>query len=484
IISPGPGRPDEAGISIDVVKHFQKKIPILGICLGHQAIARAAGASIVKANLIYHGKTSSIMHDGKGVFSMLPAPLKATRYHSLVIDKATLPESFIVTAYSEDREIMAIRHKRYKVEGVQFHPESVASQKGKQLLLNFLQEPAMENIIKPSLQKLHAGKNLTALETEQIMNLMSEGKVTPVMSAAILTALNIKKETVEEITGFARIMREKATLIKKPKNKKVIDTCGTGGDNSGTFNISTIAAFTAAGAGAAVAKHGNRSITSQCGSADLLKKMGVSLELSPQQLSRALAEIGIAFLFAPRLHTSMKHIMPTRKELGIRTVFNILGPLTNPARADFQLLGVFEADLTDKMAAVLGELGIKRGMVVHGNDKLDEITLTGRTRIAELADGWIKSYEFDPAAYGFNYCRREDLLGGNIVKNTEIALSVLNGEKGPQRDIVIINAAAAIMTAELAVDFKDAVKLAADSLDSGKAMKKLDMLREFCENKT
>ncbi len=473
IISPGPGRPEAAGICVEMIRAFSGKIPILGICLGHQAIGYAFGARIVKAAMIFHGKSSFIHHDGKGCFNGIKNPFPAIRYHSLAIDKISIPGVLEVTAVSGEGEIMAVRHKHFPVEGVQFHPESIGTSFGKELLRNFILQEQQKPTVQSSLKKIFAGSRLTEEEARQVMEDITSGNASPAQIAGILTALSIKGETVPELTGFARVMRTKATAVPKPAGKKVVDTCGTGGDTSGTFNISTVAALVAAGCGVTIAKHGNRSVTSHCGSADVLEALGVKITAVPEILAVALEKIGISFLFAPGLHSSMKHAVPVRAELGIRTVFNILGPLANPANADYQLLGVYSNQVREKIAQVLANLGIKRAMVVHGADGLDEITLTGKTYVSEVQNGWIKNYTFDPRDYGIEYCSPEDLKGGDLKTNKEIALAVLNGEKGPKRDIVVLNAAAAVFLAEAAADFPTAVQMAGESIDKGRALNKL-----------
>lgn len=412
IISPGPGKPESAGISIDTVIHFTGKIPILGVCLGHQCIGSANKCEIVKSEKIYHGKVSEITHDGKGVFNGIPTPIQATRYHSLVIRKQTLSPDLEVTAWSEDGEIMGVRHKKFLVEGVQFHPESIGTPEGYDILSNFLEHKPEPIFIKSAIKKVHQHIDLTVEESEKVMDEITSGSASPPQIAAVLTAISLKGESISELTGFANIMRKKATPISRPVDRIVIDTCGTGGDSSGTFNISTVAALVAAGAGITVAKHGNRSITSRCGSADVLEALGVNISAPIEVLISCLDKVGISFLFAPLLHQSMKHAAPVRKEIGIRTAFNILGPLSNPAGADFQIAGVFSPDLTEKVAHVLNNLGMKRAMVVHGNDGLDEITLTHQTRISEVKDGWVRTFYFDPREYGFEYCSPADLKGG------------------------------------------------------------------------
>lgn len=481
ILSPGPGRPQEAGICIQVIDHFKGLVPILGVCLGHQAIGAAFGGKIVGAKELFHGKPSVIQHEDKGSFNGIKNPFTAIRYHSLVIEKISLPKELEVTAMSDDGEIMGVRHRLYSIEGVQFHPESIGTEFGGEFLVNFIDQRKERPTVQSSIKKIYSGSYLSEDEARQVMEDITSGDATPAQIAGILTALSMRGESVSELTGFARVMREKATAIAKPAGHKVLDTCGTGGDTKGTFNISTLAALVAAGSGVTIAKHGNRSVTSRCGSADVLEALGVNIQVYPEIVTKALDKLGISFLFAPRLHASMKHAVPVRAELGIRTVFNILGPLANPANADYQLLGVFSNDIREKVAHVLVNLGIKRAMVVHGSDGMDEITLTGKTHVSEINDGWIKNYTLDPLAFGMEYCTPEDLKGGNLKKNAEIVLSVLEGEKGPRRDIVVLNAAAAIYLSGRAENMDEAVRTAQETIDSGKALDKLTQMTRITE---
>ena len=479
IISPGPCRPENAGISNSIIETFKEKYPILGICLGHECIGQVFGGKIIKAATIYHGKTSEITHDGKTLFKGIRNGFSAARYHSLVIDKASLPDDLEISALSDDGEIMGIRHKKYNIEGLQFHPESIATQFGYDLLRNFLDNRAEESATILGIKKARNGFDLEEGEAMKVMEEISSGKATPAQISAVLTALSFKGESVSEITGFARVMREKVKRVIKPVNKTVIDTCGTGGDSSNTFNISTISAFVSAGAGLTVAKHGNRSVTSKCGSADVLEALGVNIMTKQDHVSESLQKIGIGFLFAPLFHDSVKNAVPVRREIGIRTIFNIVGPLTNPAHADLQIIGVYEKKLVNIIAEVLVNLGVKRAMVVHGSDGLDEITLTGKSFIAEVNDGWIRNYIFDPHEYGFEYSSKEDLHGGDIKTNKEIALTILKGGLGFKRDAVIINSAAAIYLYSKGISFAEAIEKAKKSIDSGKALNKLNELINF-----
>ncbi len=331
--------------------------------------------------------------------------------------------------------------------------------------------------MKHMLDKLLQGHDLTRAETIEAFDLIMNGKAPPHQIAAFLTALRIKGETVEEITGAAQSMRLHAVYID-PGGASVIDTCGTGGDARGTFNISTTAALIAAGAGVIVAKHGNRAVTSGCGSADVLQELGVNIMVAPEIVEECLREIGIGFLYAPNLHPAMKYAAPVRRELGFRTLFNILGPLTNPAGARRQLIGVFAPQLTESLALVLRELGAQRALVVHGQDGLDEISTITTTRISDLCNGHVRTYEFDPKPYIDNDPDPRELEGGDPVRNAAIIAAVLGGQKGPWRDIACLNAAAAIMVGGAAADFGEGLRLAHESIDSGQAAAKLQALIE------
>ena len=333
-------------------------------------------------------------------------------------------------------------------------------------------------MIREAIAKVIEKKNLTEAEMVSTFDEIMSGAASPAQIGAFITALRMKGETIEEITGAARVMREKALHIKT-KAKMIIDTCGTGGDESGTFNISTTAAFVAAGAGLTVAKHGNKSVSSKSGSADVLRSLGVNIEVEVSHVERCLDEIGIGFLFAPLLHGAMKHAIGPRREIGIRTIFNILGPLTNPAGAHSQVLGVYDARLTEPLSRVLQNLGSTHVFVVHGADGLDEITLTGKTYISELKYGEIENYEILPEDFGLERCKKEELLGGDSETNARITLDILKGKNGPHRDIVLLNAGAAIVSGGKAKDLREGLKTASESIDSGRAMKKLDGLRRL-----
>jgi anthranilate phosphoribosyltransferase len=332
-----------------------------------------------------------------------------------------------------------------------------------------------ETHMKQYLEKVIAGTDLTQDEMNEAFDLIMAGETTPAQMGGFLIGLRMKGETVSEIAGAAASMRRHAVLVDVG-GKPVVDTCGTGGDGSNTFNISTTAAFVVAGAGVAVAKHGNKAVSSKCGSADVLDALGVKINVAPDIMEESIRDAGIGFLFAPALHPAMKHAMPVRKEMGVRTIFNMLGPLTNPAGAKGQILGVFSPELTEPFANVLKELGSDRALLVHGNDGMDEITTTTTTRISELRDGRVTTYDFDPTEHIDNYADAGDLAGGDPSQNAEIVRDILNGTPGPKRDIVCLNAAGAIIAGGRADSFKEALPLACASIDTGKALLALEGL--------
>src|SRR5207249_2676240 len=344
-------------------------------------------------------------------------------------------------------------------------------------------------IITEAVRALVDRRDLTRIEAAAAMEAIMTGAATGAQIGAFLTALRMKGETVEELIGFAQVMRQKVVRIRArgddvagisgTDREMLIDTCGTGGDATGTFNVSTATAFVVAGAGLRVAKHGNRSVSSLCGSADVVETLGVSLDLAPLKVARCVEEVGIGFLYAPLLHTAMKHVMAARREMGVRTVFNMLGPLTNPAGANAQLIGVYADSLCDPLARVLAELGTIRAYVVHGADGLDEITNTGESHIAEVHEGVVRSARVRPEDFGMPRASIADLQGGDREENARIIRQVLGGETGPRRDIVLMNAAAALVVGGKARDLKEGVGLAADSVDSGKAAGKLSALVDF-----
>jgi len=327
-------------------------------------------------------------------------------------------------------------------------------------------------MINQVIHTLCTGGDLTLGAAREVMLQMMEGGATDAQMGSFLTAMRLKGETIEEITACAEVMREKC--LKLTPQTDVLDIVGTGGDEMFSFNISTISAFVAAAGGVPVAKHGNRSISSKCGSADLLEALGVNINLTAAQSEKILGEIGMCFMLAQVYHSAMKHVAHVRKELGVRTIFNILGPLANPAGANLQLLGVYDENLVEPLANVLANLGVKRAMVVHGHDGMDEITLTGASTICEVADGRLNSYFVTPEQFGLTRCRPEELVGGDPGENAEIARRILSGEKGPKRDTVVLNAACCLYMGMNRITMRECVRLAQELLDSGLAMRKLE----------
>lgn len=481
VLSPGPGRPEDAGICLPLIQQLGDKIPMLGICLGHQALAQAFGYQIKQAEQIKHGKTSVINHQQVGLFKELPADFEAMRYHSLVVDEANLETTFeIVARANDDNEIMAIQHRSQPLYGIQFHPESIGTPAGQRLIDNFIQLVRSYTSFTDYLNKLSAGVNLSQQEARLAANRMFDQSLTDSELAAFLMGLKMKGETAAEIAGIVEAMRAHAVTLPQ-RHRQLMCNCGTGGDRSGTFNISTTAAFVLAGAGVKVAKHGNRSISSKSGSADVLEALDVSLNATPAQMDHQLATIGMTFLFAPRVHPHLGQVMRVRQNLGIPTVFNIIGPLTNPYELDYQVVGVYRADLVEPMAQVLVALGRKKAIVVHGYGGLDEASLAGDNQLAIISNNTYELTTLNPQDLGFEKQQNEALKGQDVATNATILTAVLAGEKGPCRDAVVLNSAIGLVAAEQAETFAEGVRLAEASLDSQRALQQLHYLQTTTE---
>ena len=497
ILSPGPGRPSDAGICEEVIRRFAGKIPILGICLGHQAICEVFGATITYAKQLMHGKQSLAALDTDSVlFRGMKKEITVARYHSLAAELPAELDTLKVTAKTYDGEIMAVEHEKYPVYGVQFHPESVLTPEGYQIIENFLgkkranrnsakeiktegERQGTENkegskkMIGEAIIKLSKNQDISYEMAKDVMNEIMNGEASDVQKSAYLTALSMKGETIEEITGSAEAMRDHALPVNH--GMEVMEIVGTGGDGSNSFNISTTASLIIAAAGVPVAKHGNRAASSKSGAADCLEALGVNISVEPEKAAELLHEAGICFLFAQKYHTAMKYVGPIRKELGIRTIFNILGPLTNPARASMQVMGVYDESLLEPMAKVLSNLGVKKGMVVYGQEKLDEISICGPTSICCFKEGKIQMSTITPESVGLKCGAKGELLGGTPAENAAITRAILEGrERGAKRDAAVINAAAALFVAGKADSLAKAVKLAEETIDSGKALSKLE----------
>lgn len=332
-------------------------------------------------------------------------------------------------------------------------------------------------MIREAIQKTVMGQNLTFAEAEEVMDEIMSGQASQIQMSAYLTALSLKGETIEEISASAAGMRKHC--IRLLHDMDVLEIVGTGGDKSNSFNISTTSALVVSAAGVPVAKHGNRAASSKCGAADVLEALGVNITIAPEKSKEILEKIGICFLFAQNYHIAMKYVAPVRKELGIRTVFNILGPLSNPAGANMQLLGVYEEEMVEPMAKVLSQLGVKNAMVVYGTDGLDEISMSAPTSVCEVRDGVFKTYRIEPEQFGLARCRKEDLVGGTPEENAQITKEILSGKKGPKTDAVILNSAAALYVANAAATLEEAVVKAREIVESGKGMEQLERFVEL-----
>ena len=477
VISPGPGRPEDAGISLQVVRHFAGRVPLLGVCLGQQVIGQAFGAGIVGAGRIVHGKTDRISLDGRGLFRGIPSPAEFTRYHSLAVQRDTLPAEFEVTAAAPDGEVMGIRHRTWIVEGVQFHPESIASEAGRRVLANFLDYRREPFAFRPLLEQVMSGAALSVESAAELMDEVTEGRLPASQLAAMLVALSMKGHAAQEIAGCASVLARKKQRLERAGGF-VVDTCGTGGDGLATFNISSLAALVTASCGVPVAKHGNRGVSSPTGSADFFAALGVDPGLTPPQAAAVLARTGFAFLFAPAYHGAMRHAAAVRAELGIKTVLNLVGPLVNPAGAEFQLIGVYDRALCEPLARAARMLGVRRVLVVHGADGQDEISVTGITHVVEIGeDDQCHEYLFDPAACGISLAAMEELKGAGAAGNAALARELLAGGGRPAlRDAVALNAGAALYVCGAAPHIAEGYRRAREALAGGAAAAKLEQV--------
>ncbi len=487
ILSPGPGRPEDAGICMEVVRELGGEIPILGVCLGHQAICAAYGGEITYASELMHGKQSAARFDlSCPLFFGCPGEALVGRYHSLAVEEDTLPESLMVTAVTPEGEVMAVKHKDDEVYGVQFHPESILTPDGEKILKNFLtldkhaaesgqceQRKETGKMIQEAIKKLADKKDLTYEEAEDCVNEIMDGSTSQVQTAAFLMGLAVKGETTDEIAAAAYAMRSHATPLHH--EGEVFEIVGTGGDGSNTINVSTAAAFVVAAGGVPVAKHGNVAASSKSGAADCLEALGVNTRLEPAKMEQVLKVTGMAFMHAQVYHAAMKYVGPVRKEMGCHTIFNLLGPLTNPACNTMQVMGVYKPELIDMMADVLMKLGVTDGCVVYGQDGMDEISVSAPTTVCEFHDGRKKTYEITPEEFGITRAKKEDISGGDAAENAEVVRDVFSGaETGPKRDVIALNAGCGLYIAGKAASIAEGVTLAEDLIASGKAQEKLE----------
>lgn len=487
IISPGPGAPKDAGISNEAITYYAGKIPVLGICLGHQAIGYAFGANIINAKNIKHGIVEEIQLDGKGIFRLIGKKGIFTRYHSLVIEEKSLPSEFEITALSSDGDIMGIRHKKYQIEGVQFHPESIASKNNNELFkafLNYRKENLPTTLI---LNTLINKKDLTKETAMAFMEDLTDGFANECASAAILTAIETKGATASEIAGCAEVLACKKQPLNLPKDLHLTDIVGTGGDEKGSFNISSMAAILAASCGLAIAKHGNRAVSSKSGAADFYEALGIKIDNTPEKTTKIIEKTNFGFLYAPIYHSAMKHASKVRSSLGIKTIMNLIGPLCNPADAKYQMIGVYSTALLDVVAEASKLLGSRRVMVVCSEDGFDEISPCAKTYITEIKEDGIKhSYTILPSDFGINSCTTDELQGGTAEYNAKIAMNILNNPSDDTyktiKEAVCLNAAAALYIGGKAKSLKKGYEMAKIALLDKKTLKKLEEIKKCCDD--
>ncbi|MBQ8678609.1 MAG: bifunctional anthranilate synthase component II/anthranilate phosphoribosyltransferase [Treponema sp.] len=480
VVGPGPGRPSEAGISIEAIRHFAGKLPILGICLGHQAIGEAFGAKIVGAKYIRHGIVEEIKTDGRGIFRTIGLKGSFTRYHSLVVDESTLPEEFEVSARAKDGDVMGIRHKKLVIEGVQFHPESIASEKGDALFKAFLNY-SRENISHVLIlnQLIDKKEPLSREQTASFIGELTDGTMDEKIASSVLTAMASRGlPTAEEMGGAAEVMLKKKTKFPL-ENHGLAEIVGTGGDGKGSFNISSLSALVASSCGQVMAKHGNRAVSSKSGAADFFEALGINIMAKPEKTAELIKKTGFGFLMAPVYHSAMRFAAPIRKALGIKTIFNVLGPLLNPANAEYEVLGVYSKDLLKDYAHAAKSLGAKRVMVVNSEDGYDEISPCALTNVYQIDEkGNENQYVIDPKNFGITDADENELYGGNGSDNAKLAMEVLNGEgRRTIRYAVGLNAGAVLYLCGKARTLKDGYNMALEAIDSGKTLAKLQEIQ-------
>lgn len=468
-ISPGPGHPAKAGLCPEFLKRVGSQVPILGICLGHQLLGLHAGADIVIAPEIMHGKQSEIIHDGAGIFRGLPQPLPAARYHSLVVKETAASAPIMkITAIGPKGEAMALQYRDRPWAGVQFHPESVLTPDGEALLANFPEALKVEHYsVGQILDHLANGEDLPPEMAAQGFGALMDGEFSAAQAGAFLMGLRLKGEAAPELAQAIASVLQRAVRVPAP-DFDCIDIVGTGGDGKNSFNCSTAAALTLAGMGYKVVKHGNRAVSSTCGAADALEGLGLTLRPEPEAVLTSLARSNFAFMFAPYFHPGFKNIVPVRKELGIRTLFNILGPMINPARPSHLLMGVYKPELVDLVARALTLSHLKRAAIVHGAGGYDELTTLGVNHLALLDHGQITRLTIDPAEFGLQAASQEDLACSTREEAIAALKDLLSGGGSmAMRDMVILNAGVAIYLLEEGLSLAEAIAKAREGVMSG-----------------
>lgn len=488
MLSPGPGAPSEAGSMPELLKRLKGKLPIIGICLGHQAIVESYGGMIVPAGDILHGKASLIEHDGQAMFKELPNPLPVARYHSLKGEN--IPKTLTVNAMCNNI-VMAVRNDQDRVCGFQFHPESILTIQGVKLLEQTIEwalnppqkqpEAKQEAIvdkqeynIQPILNKLYLGQVLSQEESKILFNLIIQGKIEPTVLATAIISMKVRGEKPDEIAGAAQALLENADPFEVP-DYDFTDIVGTGGDGTNSINISTASAFVTAALGYKVAKHGNRGVSSKSGSSDVLSALGIKLNMSAEASRKALDELGVCFLFAQQYHSGFRHAAPVRQQLKTRTIFNVLGPLINPSRPKRILLGVYHPDLIKPIAETLKMLNYTHAYVVHGSG-MDEVAIHGETQVAEVKNGEIRYFTLTPEDFGLQQYTLKDIEGGTPEMNRDLLLAILQGHGKPAHEAAIAANVAMLISLFGEPDLKQNAKRAIELMRSGKAYELLQKL--------
>ena len=488
MLSPGPGTPSEAGSMPELLKRLKGKLPIIGICLGHQAIVESYGGMIVPAGDILHGKASLIEHDGQAMFKGLPNPLPVARYHSLKGEN--IPKTLTINAMCNNI-VMAVRNDEDRVCGFQFHPESILTIQGVKLLeqtiewaLNPVQKQPQakqeaivdkqEYNIQPILNKLYLGQVLSQEESKILFNLIIQGKIEPTVLATAIISMKVRGEKPDEIAGAAQALLENADAFEVP-DYDFTDIVGTGGDGTNSINISTASAFVTAALGYKVAKHGNRGVSSKSGSSDVLSALGIKLNMSAEASRKALDELGVCFLFAQQYHSGFRHAAPVRQQLKTRTIFNVLGPLINPSRPKRILLGVYHPDLIKPIAETLKMLNYTHAYVVHGAG-MDEVAIHGETQVAEVKNGEIRYFTLTPQDFGLQQYTLKDIEGGTPEMNRDLLLAILQGHGKPAHEAAIAANVAMLISLFGEPDLKQNAQRAIELMHSGKAYELLQKL--------